>query len=301
MDKTLEQQKAKQKEIEAKAAEERRQKEHQKKLLIRAQQVKMMAQAKDIRFFEFGKEECELLEKFFPEDARKLKERLKQEERKEKNKKGSVDYDNLLMEIEGLCSKAFKVMLENLKRKEQRRVYEESKREQSNEVSPAERSSVENVQEAPEKSTMGVEKEEIVVEKNRDAYGLKEKTEDGYAEAMTGEKPQRQEQPKEYEVKVVSKKEQKKLDKEQKKAEKAQRKAEKSEKSQKVQPISMDAVKKEMESMGQGIKDAKTEQMAQQKLDAYNKQVQARAQANKANQRESGGPVREMSGPARRK
>jgi len=327
MNQELEKQQAIQKEME------QRKKEYERQLIVKAHQIRAVCMAGGSEFFKIGKEECEILRKVFPNEADKLladamKEKFDKAEKKDKKNPGSVDRTNLLQELEGLCGKALKTMLENMKSSDK------SKENQGSGLSDAEKgisnakqmSEVENVKakeeaqkakEDPQKAKENPNsaKETVVKNKKKGVLeGIKENLQDGHHEGFTGEKVIRREQEQDAPAPQapVSKKEQKKLDKQQKKDEKAQRKEEKIQakqekaekkaaKKQKVAPISKEDLDSEKGQDEAKSADAEAQEKANQaKLDAYNKKVAERAQANQAKQMTSSN-VREMTGPVRKK
>ena len=101
---------------------EQKRKQQQQQLIVKAHQIRAVCMSGNTEFFKIGQEECDLLRKVFPDEADKLlakalKDKFEKAENKEKKNPGSVNRSSLLEEIEGLCSKAFKLMLENMKPK----------------------------------------------------------------------------------------------------------------------------------------------------------------------------------------
>lgn len=286
----------------------KKKKEQERQLIIKAHQIRAVCMTGDTEFFKIGQEECDLLRKIFPDEADKLlaqatKEKFNKAEKKEQKAPGSVDRSSLLQEIEGLCSKAFKLMMENMKKSSKPAEQKESglSDAEKNIGNAAQMSEVENVKEEPKK-VQEMPKESFTKDKKKDnsfANRVKENVEDGYQEGMTGIKVER---PKEEEPVKLSKKEQKKLDKEQKKSEKAQKKAEKAQKHQKVAPISKDAIDQARGgSVQKSAEELRQDEINKQKLEEYNKRLQERVSAKEKSSQMSNQNVREMSGPARKK
>lgn len=265
---------------------EKKKQEDDRKLYARAHQLRALALSSDPKFFEIGKDELELLKRYFPEDAKRLAEKLEKAKQQDKKRPGSVDRTNLLIEIEGLASKAFKVMLENIKMDKKRmleaRARENEKRK--SEITPKMQSEVENerglepkAMKEPEETSKYVLREKSDGIIGGAVKGVKENLEDGYTEGKTGKKVERQEE-KQYEVVEVREKSQEKQ-----KPEKSHKKG----KPEKVASVSMEEIRKEQEKMNGSSGNSSnglSQEEIERRLKNYNKKTQERAEQNQSKQ-----------------
>ena len=281
----------KKKELERQLLEKQKN-EINRKLVIKANQIRAFCFAHNPEFFEIGKEMCELLEKFFPEDAKRLKEKIISKQKKDEKQPGSVDYPELLSEIEGLAKKAFKNMLENFKgggsvapANANAAKLNAAKYDQELQVNKEKQKDIENQM----KASKDAEKAAAEKEKNRPAQNydkpkgksdFAQSLKDSYIEGLTGKKIERKEE-RHAEVKLPEKndknfkKEQKLLAKEQKKLQKEQRKLEKHGK-EKVSSLSAEELAKAKEELN-GNKP-KISQEEADKLKEYNQKKAAQAE-----------------------
>ena len=282
----------KKKELERQLLEKQKN-EINRKLVIKANQIRAFCFAHNPEFFEIGKEMCELLEKFFPEDAKKLKEKIMSKQKKDERQPGSVNYPELLSEIEGLAKKAFKTMLENFKgsgsaapSNVNNAKLNAAKYDQQLEANKQKQQEIEN----KIKASKDAEKTAAEKEKNRPAQNydkpkgksdFAQSLQDAYMEGFTGKKIERKEE-KETKVKLPEvkkdknyKKEQKLLAKEQKKLQKEQRKLERQGK-EKVSSLSAEELAKAKEELS-GNKP-KISQEEADKLKEYNQRKATQAE-----------------------
>lgn len=274
---------------ERKSELERKKFEENRNLVNKANQLRACCYAHNPEFFQVGKEECELLEKFFPAEAKKLKEKLDREQKKDERHPGSVNYSDLLMEIEGLANKAFKTMLENMKSQQKSA---EQKEKETPFKSDAEIEKMQREYDNERQSYETAKRESMEAEKNRPAQKkseggakgeLLQDLEDSYYEGYTGKTINRPKQKTE-EV-PMSKKEQKKLEKQQKKMEKAQKKLEKAKKGNKVSAVSLDELNQAKGEMNSG--NSNQANIEAEKLKAYENKLKERASAKAANKESS--------------
>lgn len=259
-------------------------------LIKKRNRLRAMALGTDPEFLKLSEEELNLLKRYYPEDAKKIMEKIKKaKEQEAKTKKPNVEMrTELLTEIMGLAEKTLKVMIENLKIKNNRLKAEHPEihfKENTPKSASERQNEVENV---PEKHQQKIEEPET-------QYVLKEKKEgiisgsvknierdlkDGYTEGYTGVKPERVEEN-EYEVVAVRDKKQEKAWEKQQKQE---RKESKKRKEDKVSAVSLDEINREKENMYADLnKISKNELNAeevQRRLDAYNKKTQMKAEQN---------------------
>lgn len=275
-----------------------------------ANQARAFCYAHNPGFFEVGKEECELLEKYFPEDAKKLKEKFSREQKKDERHPGSVNYSDLLTELEGLAAKAFKTMLENMKSSKPKTTTE---KKEEKPLSEFEMDQMQKEYDQEKKEYDNAKRESQEAEKNRpaqtknDSFGAKSQIiqdlEDSYYEGYTGKKVVREKTTSSSPNSSLSKKEQKKMLKQQKKMEKAQKKLEKAQKKNKeVSSISLDEINKAKNEMGQGKSTQSAEDA--KKLKAYENSLKERQEAkaaekqdNSASQEQGMGMAREYNPP----
>lgn len=262
---------------------ERRKQEEDRRLYARAHQIRAFVLSGDPKFYEIGKEELDILAKYFPEDAKKMQEKLAKAKEQDKKKPGSVDRTNLLMEIEGLAKKAFMVMMENLKMDKKKQMENQaSKPAKPQGVTPKMQSEVENEKEpVKEKTTQKEPETKYVLREKQDGLvggtikDVTENLEDGYEEGLTGKKVERSNEREFEVVEVPTKKQQKLLDREQKRE---QKKA----KTEKVSSVSLDEINKAKQEMnsssnqGQGLSQEEIER----RLKMYNQKTHEKAEKN---------------------
>lgn len=262
-------------------------------LIKKRNRLRAMALGTDPEFLKLSEEEINLLKRYYPEDAEKILEKIKKaKEHEDKTKKPNIEMrTDLLTEIMGLAEKTLKVMIENLKIKNNRLKAEHPEinfKENSPKSMSEKQNEMENV---PEKSQQKIEKPET-------QYVLKEKKEgllsgsvkdierdvkDGYIEGYTGVKPERVDE-KEYEVVAVHDKKQELAWEKQQQQERKEKENRKKEKVDKVSSVSLDEINREKENMNADlnkISNSKlTAEEVQRRLDAYNKKTQMRAEKN---------------------
>lgn len=259
-------------------------------LIKKRNRLRAMALGTDPEFLKLSEEEINLLKRYYPEDAKKILEKIKKaKEHEDKTKKPNVEMrTELLTEIMGLAEKTLKVMIENLKIKNDRLKAEhpEIKFKENTPKSMSEKQNeMENV---PEKSQQKVEKPETqyVLREKKEGFlsgsvkNIERDIKDGYTEGYTGVKPERVDE-KEYEVVAVRDKKQEKAWEKQQKQE---RKEKKKGKADKVSAVSLDEINREKENMNADLNKVSNHQFSEEemkrKIEEYNKKTQMRAEKN---------------------
>lgn len=261
-------------------------------LIKKRNRLRAMALGTDPEFLKLSEEEINLLKRYYPEDAKKILEKIKKaKEQEDKTKKPNVEMrTELLTEIMGLAEKTLKVMIENLKIKNNRLKAEhpEIKFKENTPKSMSEKQNeMENV---PEKSQQKVEKPETqyVLREKEEGFlsgsvkNIERGVKDGYTEGYTGVKPERVDE-KEYEVVAVRDKKQEKAWEKQQQQERKE-KENKKRKVDKVSSVSLDEINREKENMNADLNKISNRELTaeevQRRLDAYNKKTQIRAEKN---------------------
>lgn len=260
-------------------------------LIKKRNRLRAMALGTDPEFLKLSEEEINLLKRYYPEDAKKILEKIKKaKEHEDKTKKPNVEMrTELLTEIMGLAEKTLKVMIENLKIKNNR-LKAEHPEIKFKENTPKSMSEKQNeMGNVSEKSQQKVEKPETqyVLREKKEGFlsgsvkDIERDIKDGYTEGYTGVKPERVDE-KEYEVVAVRDKKQEKAweKQQQERKEKENKKG----KVDKVSSVSLDEINREKENMNADLNKISnnklTAEEVQRRLDAYNKKTQMRAEKN---------------------